>query len=212
MELKETQKNWDELGATDPLYGVLSHDGKSGSRWEEAEFFATGREEIDALLRQADARGYGLVKGRALDFGCGVGRLSQALAGHFEAVVGLDIAPSMLERAKAYNRVGARCEYLLNEAPDLKLFPDASFDFVYSHIVLQHMAARYALAYVSEFVRVLKPEGLLVFQVPERAQYSTLRLAMKAFLPKRLLFLSPPPLWCDAVPGTRDRNEWHSGF
>lgn len=188
MRLEDTQKNWDALGKSDPLYGVLSHDGKMGGRWDEAEFFATGVTEIAGVLRQSRELGFE-PRGRALDFGCAVGRLSQALAPHFESVTGVDIAPSMLELAAGFNRHGARVSYVLNDAPDLRRFESASFDFIYTHIVLQHMAPEYALAYIAEFVRVLKPGGLAVFQLPERAQYGILRLGLKKALPKPLLRL-----------------------
>jgi SAM-dependent methyltransferase len=72
----------------------------------------------------------------------------------------------MIERARRYNRAGARCSYHLNERDDIALFRDSTFDLVLSEIVLQHMQPSYALAYVREFVRILKPAGLAVFQVP----------------------------------------------
>src|SRR5262249_48837046 len=103
---------------------------------------------------------------RALDFGCGVGRLTQALARHFETVVGVDIAPSMLRGARKYNKFGDRCQYVLNERDDLRLFESNSFDFIYSNRVLQHMRPEYGKSYLREFIRVLSPEGLLVFYMP----------------------------------------------
>jgi ubiquinone/menaquinone biosynthesis C-methylase UbiE len=77
---------------------------------------------------------------RALDFGCGVGRLAQALLPRFERVDGVDIAPSMLELAARYNKDPARCVFHLNERADLALFPDRSFTFIYTSLVLQHVA------------------------------------------------------------------------
>jgi cyclopropane fatty-acyl-phospholipid synthase-like methyltransferase len=55
---------------------------RKGRRWTTEEFFATGVTEIAALM--AEARGFGLPasRRRALDFGCGLGRLTQALADH----------------------------------------------------------------------------------------------------------------------------------
>jgi ubiquinone/menaquinone biosynthesis C-methylase UbiE len=94
-----------------------------------------------------------------------VGRLSQALAPHFREVVGVDISSSMLEKAREYNRHGDRVRYEHNTLEDLALFPDASFDFVYSNITLQHVPPNSCRRYVREFFRVLKPEGLTVFQM-----------------------------------------------
>jgi SAM-dependent methyltransferase len=189
MDLKQTQSNWDLVGGTDPLYGVLSHAGKQGGRWDEAEFFATGVAEIGGLFGEAGRLGLSFPRHRALDFGCAVGRLTQALAPNFDEVVGVDIAPSMLALAERFNKFPQRCRYVLNENPDLRLFPDASFDLVYSNIVLQHMAPKYALAYVADFVRLLSPGGLLVFQLPESPQYGRLRLGLKGLTPKPLLRL-----------------------
>ena len=42
----------------------------------------------------------------ALDFGCGIGRLSQALAEHFDQVYGVDISPKMIELARAAQSQG----------------------------------------------------------------------------------------------------------
>ena len=49
--------------------------------------------------------------------------MTQALAGHFDEVVGVDIAGSMLDHARRLNRVGNRCRYVHNEAPNLERFP-----------------------------------------------------------------------------------------
>lgn len=189
MNLKQTQSNWELLAKTDPLYGVLSHQGKRGGKWGEAEFFGTGVAEIAELLEQAGRMGLTFPRGRALDFGCGVGRLSQALAAHFSEVTGVDISPAMLSLAEKYNQAGTRCKYLLNDRADLSLFPDSSFDLIYTNIVLQHMAPDIALGYLPEFLRVLSPQGLLAFQLPERPQYPAWRLAIKKLLPKPLLGL-----------------------
>ncbi len=186
MDLKELQKNWDQMGRQDPFYGVLSHREKFNRGWGEGEFFKTGREEIDGLMARARARGWN-PSGKALDFGCAVGRLTQALCPYFEACLGVDIAPSMLEKAVQYNRFPDKCLYILNEKNDLALFPDAAFDFIYSALVLQHMAPVHARNYIAEFLRVLKPSGLLVFQVPSRPRYHPLRLLLKKAVPKPLL-------------------------
>lgn len=97
-----------------------------------------------------------------------MGRLTQALANYFEEVVGIDIAPSMVKLAKRYNRFGARCIYYVNGTDDLRLFSDQEFHFIYTNIVLQHMRPDYAKSYIKEFLRVLKPQGVLIFQLPTR--------------------------------------------
>ncbi len=152
-------------------------------------------EEIDAVL--AYAEGLGLVPkfGAALDFGCGVGRLSQALARRFEMVHGVDISSAMIELAQQYNQFGERCLYHLNETDDLRLFENQTFDFIYSNITLQHMPPRYASAYIEEFLRLLAPGGVLIFQIPSTPK-SRLRRIIQP--------LRPTPLW-------RSYQKWRYG-
>ena len=57
----------------------------------------------------------------AQGFGCGVGRLTRALADHFERVVGIDVAPSMIAQARAMNREYARCNFRVNRSVRLRL-------------------------------------------------------------------------------------------
>jgi ubiquinone/menaquinone biosynthesis C-methylase UbiE len=100
-----------------------------------------------------------------LDFGCGVGRLTQALARRFAACTGVDISEEMIRKAEAINRY-PHCSYLANSATTLP-FADATFGFIYSNIVLQHVPPRFSEQYLREFVRVLAPGGLLVFGVQD---------------------------------------------
>ncbi|MHC4920095.1 MAG: class I SAM-dependent methyltransferase, partial [Planctomycetota bacterium] len=139
MSFKQLQRTWDTFGRQDPLWAILSHKDKRGNRWQLDDFMDTGRKEIQEVLDYARSLGQELPMHKALDFGCGVGRLTQALADHFQEVCGVDVAASMLDRARELNRQGERCTYHLNQATDLSLFPDGEFDFVYSNITLQHM-------------------------------------------------------------------------
>jgi ubiquinone/menaquinone biosynthesis C-methylase UbiE len=85
------------------------------------------------------------------------------LARHFESVTGVDVAPSMVEGARARNAFPDRVHYEVNTAATLP-FDDAAFDFGYSSLVLQHVPPAAAARYISELVRVLRPGGVAVFQ------------------------------------------------
>ena len=165
MELRELRDAWNTLGSTDPMWAVLTEREREGGRWDAEEFFATGRREIDGVMALAAELGRPARRGDALDFGCGVGRLTQALADHFDTATGVDIAPSMLAAAERHN-THANARFVHNERPDLSVFEDESFDLVYSTIVLQHMPPEFSLGYVREFARVLRPGGLAVFTLP----------------------------------------------
>jgi len=176
MDLKELQSNWNTFGRKDPLWAIMTWPDKKGNQWQLREFFELGEKEIKGVLDHLKLLGVSVQGGRALDFGCGVGRLTQALAQHFDEAIGVDIAPSMINLANQYNRHGSRCRYCLNEVDNLGLFPSEKFDFIYTNIVLQHMVSVYSKSYIREFVRVLKPRGVLVFQLPsERTETGKLR-------------------------------------
>ena len=89
------------------------------------------------------------------------------MTSRFARCVGVDISPIMVRRARDLNSDKTNCDFLENPHPDLRDFPDNHFDFVYTSNVLQHLVHRESiLNYVSEFIRVLAPEGLAVFQLP----------------------------------------------
>lgn len=170
MELNELQRNWEEFGRRDPMWAILTEHDKRGGKWDEAEFFANGRALVDAILEQLAAFDLPRQRLAALDFGCGLGRLTQAMAPHFEHATGVDIAASMITGACERNRHGARCSYLHNARDDLQVIDSASIDFVLSLLVLQHMRTEFAQGYIREFLRVLRPGGVAVFQVPYAAR------------------------------------------
>jgi 2-polyprenyl-3-methyl-5-hydroxy-6-metoxy-1,4-benzoquinol methylase len=162
----ELKENWQSLGNDDPLWAILSDPRAKGGRWSLVDFFKAGEVEIDRVFKWIQEHGVRELRfGRALDFGCGAGRLTRALATRLGRCTGVDVAASMIETARKLEPP-ANCEFVLNERPDLSVFPDRSFDFVYSSIVLQHIPYPYSVDYISEFCRLLTPGGLMVFQIP----------------------------------------------
>jgi SAM-dependent methyltransferase len=172
------KRDWEDLAHVDPLFAILTTKGKEFGRWDPEEFFSTGQAEIDALMRSCGFKAGD--NGRALDFGCGVGRLSRGLRSYFGDVYGIDISEEMVRLAK---KLTPSCNFVVNQAEDLKLFDDDFFDFIYSNIVLQHQPTKeMARSYIREFVRLVKPTGMIVFQIPYKL---TLRTAVQ---PKRRLY------------------------
>lgn len=92
----------------------------------------------------------------ALDLGCGTGKAARVLAARYpEAdVVGVDIAPAMIEEARALlpAELAARVRFQVADASDLP-FDDASFDVV----VLLNM-----IPFFPELARVARPGGAVV--------------------------------------------------
>jgi SAM-dependent methyltransferase len=180
MDLRDLRDTWNELARKDGMWAVLTGPLAGRRDWDVEAFFRTGVEEVEAVLARSEALGATPRLATALDFGCGVGRLSQALARHFTKVHGVDIAAAMLEQARQQNRAGDRCQFHLNESDSLALFSDATFDFVYSSITLQHMEPRYSGRFLSEFFRVTRPGGVVVFQIPSDPVPGPPRVASRA--------------------------------
>jgi SAM-dependent methyltransferase len=165
-ELKQT---WRQLGAEDPLWAVLSTDGKEGGKWNLDEFLATGEGDValyHGLIRQHAGAPDQL--GDVLDFGCGVGRLVLAWSRRARTATGVDISATMIENATRILERAPNARAVLNERPDLGQFPDGSFDVVATHICLQHIPPQYVPAYIREFGRICRPGGAVAFQLPSR--------------------------------------------
>ncbi|PYR57060.1 MAG: SAM-dependent methyltransferase, partial [Acidobacteria bacterium] len=149
--LEDSRNFWDGHARRDPLWAILSESAKKDGKWGLGRFFQTGVAEISSLFYELDSRRVPMRRGSALDFGCGVGRLTQALAPHFDRVVGVDISPNMVQLATGLNRFPGNVSYVWNQAPHLQRFGDAAFDFVVSNIVLQHIPPEITLRYLEEF-------------------------------------------------------------
>lgn len=163
--LERLRATWNALGEDDPLWAILSQPDMRGGRWDADSFFASGEREIDGVEKHSAALGRPRQHRRALDFGCGVGRLSRALSSRYTQVVGVDISPSMLAQARDLHAHFPNVRFVENATPRLGFLDDASVDLVYSVITLHHMPAPLQLGYIDEFMRVLAPCGVAVFQI-----------------------------------------------
>lgn len=169
--LDDVSRTWTKLGDEDPMWAVLTDKGKRG-RWSPEEFLATGVDEIAAVLARLEELGLDVGRERALDFGCGAGRLSHGLAtAGFGEVLGCDISPTMLDKAREIVP-DAACRFVQVAGTDLSAVESDSVDLVYSCRVLQHMPPALAHGYVREFWRVARPGGVVVFQMPTQPSAS----------------------------------------
>ncbi len=171
-------RDWEEMAALDPLWAILSSPEKRFGNWELQEFLRTGQEEISNLMQSAQQFGLPLQRRRAIDYGCGIGRLTKPLRQYFDESYGVDIAQGMLEKAA---ELAPECNF--RHASDLSSFPADYADLIYSTLVLQHQPHRKkAAALISDMVRVLAPGGLLVFQLPVHMPWrNRLQLRRRAY-------------------------------
>jgi SAM-dependent methyltransferase len=212
QNLARLRRDWTRLGEADPLWAVCVDPARRGGRWDVQEFLASGRAEIADAMASLDRLGLCPAGDDALDFGCGVGRLTAALAARFRAVTGVDISPSMLAQARALHSGHDHCRFVHNDSPGLGAFPDESFDLVYSSLVLQHMPTSLAGAYLAEFIRVLRPGGAIVILVPEAHLWTPRGIVYRCApgrligLVQRKVFGYPAPMQMHVLPAALVRR------
>jgi SAM-dependent methyltransferase len=123
--------------------------------------------EPSYVWRAGQERRFGMVRRwatlsgrRVLDVGCGVGMYTAAFLRETPHVFGIEVE---CERAlEARERAAGVVQAVGERLP----FPDAAFDVVFSHEVLEHVADDRAC--VAEMVRVTRPGGRIVVFVPNR--------------------------------------------
>ncbi len=156
--LRDTDADWRELGRSQPYWGVLSNEAflRENLTAETIEaFYACGRPYIDEIVGRLDMATGSKPSGRGLDFGCGVGRLTEAMAEHVDEVVGLDISAGMLEVAR---RRGGKATYL-------QALPEAmTFDWINSFIVFQHIPPDRGEAILADLLGRLNADGAVSLQ------------------------------------------------
>src|SRR5215472_12828916 len=98
---------------------------------------------------------------RALEIGCGPGRLMRPLSRHFAEIHGVDVSDEMIRLARERLRGVPNAHPHATDGASLAQFAHASFDFVYSYAVFQHIPSREVVfQYMRETCRVLKPGGI----------------------------------------------------
>src|SRR5215210_6999246 len=127
---------WERYGRLDPYFGVYNAEQHKTETLDASvleTFFRSGEEDVRSLLQFAqDHFDSGFQPTRALDFGCGVGRLTIPLAGVCSRVVGADVAPSMLEEAQKNLRNKGISNVKLVVADDRLSRVTGTFNFVVS--------------------------------------------------------------------------------
>ncbi len=167
-------RQWERYGALDPYYGVLSEPHFHHSRLDDAareRFFQTGRRHVAESLRAIESLvGADLDRLAALDYGCGVGRLTLPLAERCKHVYGVDVSPSMLREAERNARLMrlANVDWIAAERLDEL---SGTYDLVHSFLVFQHIPVREGERIFAKLVRGLRPGGVGSIQVALRPSH-----------------------------------------
>ncbi|MGO4879450.1 MAG: class I SAM-dependent methyltransferase [Bryobacteraceae bacterium] len=175
--LDRMRQDWNERAREDPHYYVAFGRREQ----DDAEFLASASDEVRAMraeLKRLGPPGKPAPQGlKALEIGCGPGRIMRPLSRDFAEIHGIDISDEMIRLAAQRLRDVPHAHVQHTERSDLSMFHDESFDFVYSYAVFQHIPSRaVVLGYFAEARRVLKCGGILKCQInglPETSAHYT---------------------------------------
>ena len=156
------ERYWDARAGEDPFHYVDNREELGASNQEA--FWAAGEEVIDQMFRDL---GISLRGDEAVvEIGCGIGRLTRALAHRSKSVHALDVSEVMLGHARDYNPQLHNVRWIHGDGTSLAPLPDASFDACISFVVFQHLPnPDLTYGYVREIGRVLRAGGWAAFQV-----------------------------------------------
>ncbi len=169
------REDWNARAGEDAYYYVAFGRREQ----DDDEFDETGREIVDGLKWELKRIPTATPRARrALEIGCGPGRLLRPMSRLFGEIHGVDVADAMIQRARQRLAGIPHAHAHTGSGSDLAQFADASFDFIYSYAVFQHIPSRdVVFNYLREAVRVLKPHGLVRVQMnglpPEARVYDT---------------------------------------
>jgi SAM-dependent methyltransferase len=154
--------DWNRRARSDAPYYVAL--GQRGQSWQD--FLSGGADLVVGLEKELGRLSTATSEfRRALEIGCGPGRLLLPMSRHFNEIHGVDVSAAMIGLAERNLAGCAHAKVHISDGTNLALFPGEYFDFVYSYAVFQHIPSReVVLNYLEETRRVLKTGGIARLQ------------------------------------------------
>lgn len=142
-------------------YVAYGRRGQSDSEFLAAATSVINELEAELGRLKAEERG----NWRALEIGCGSGRLMRPMSRHFLEIHGVDVAGDAIRQARENLQDLAHAHPREIHGTSLEDFADQSFDFVYSFALFPYIPSReLVIAFLREIHRVLRPGGLARLQ------------------------------------------------
>jgi SAM-dependent methyltransferase len=153
---------WDARAEENAVFFV---DNRLDYRSPDLErFWKGGQEGLDLLLGELEVQI--APSDDVVEIGCGVGRMTRALAERGSSVRAIDVSERMLELARELNPHLDNVEWIQGDGASLAGIDSSSADVCHSDVVFQHIPdPEITLGYVREIGRVLRPGGWAGFQV-----------------------------------------------
>jgi ubiquinone/menaquinone biosynthesis C-methylase UbiE len=191
-----TDKDWEKFGKEDPYFGVLTDDKFRRSNLTEEskkEFFKSGTDYINFILKNIEHHvDTEYTINRALDFGCGVGRLAIPLAYIAQEVTGVDVSESMLKEAKenCKERSLENVNFVYSD-DDLSML-NGKYDFIHSFLVFQHIPAERGEQIFEKLMERLESGGIGVMHFTYAKDYEIKGLIplIKKYIPLASNFIN----------------------
>jgi 2-polyprenyl-3-methyl-5-hydroxy-6-metoxy-1,4-benzoquinol methylase len=169
--LAHIQRSWQQLGQNEPHWSVISVEQfkQANLIQHRKQFYQSGRDDVDRLLRTFRRHACfteGLADKTVLEYGCGVGRMTHALANHFRQVYAYDISTSHLALAKTFtDELGLNNIHYrqISRPRDVMSLPKV--DVVVTLIVLQHNPPPVIKLILRGLLEALKQGGIAYFQL-----------------------------------------------
>ena len=166
LELEnKMRRDWDERARDNALHYVATGQPD----WSEDEFFRSGRQTVEEFVLSDMiniCRGRDPKQLKVLQIGCGVGRVTRALAEVFGEVCGVDVSSVMAKKGREYLSSCENVSLFVNNGRDLGVLGNRRFDFALSLLTFQHIPSKAIIeSYIAETSRVLRPGALFKFEV-----------------------------------------------
>jgi SAM-dependent methyltransferase len=196
--MRDTDADWRAIGASEPFWGVLTapqYKRQNLTPEQYAAFYDSGLGDLRRIVSRLEHLiGKPIHIARALDFGCGAGRLSEAMQAFTDQVIAFDISPGMLSEARRRSRGNVvYCDEM----------PAGKFGWINSFMVFQHIPPERGMAILETLLDRLEPGGLIslhftIYQersrVPVFPEVAALIRRGSFRRAWRLLFPSAPPV------------------
>jgi ubiquinone/menaquinone biosynthesis C-methylase UbiE len=145
--MENNQSFWDnyvqkfETNSNNKKFRLLGHN------WKGEQIFLE-------LLQK-----YSNLNFKALEIGCGGGRITEIASKLFKEIIATDISKEMIRKASKDVK-NQNIKWQQNNGFDLNEFLNESIDFVYSHDVFVHFSSMQTYPYLCHIKRILKSNGI----------------------------------------------------